>query len=288
MANPDQRTSKLIGVLLFSLCFCSHRLYRAVAEERKAVFVLSQKTAKLFFMLAKSFLAIFTSKTRIRFFGKTLGIQAEGDLPTKQEQERNAQQRPRDEMRHHQKRCEHHRIIPVIDAAARAAFIAQKPRLKGTEKEDADHIANRICKRDKQHDAVIKNIQIIKRKKDTVERKPRRSGNKGAPPSGKLGNFFLCGCEILLELLLASHAFQFRGEKPKDHLHGKDHENRAEKPRIFNQMIKMLSTARQSVVYVKPRRQEKERRTEAKLPKMHFRDAGKFVFLFYHNHTPRS
>ena len=70
---------------LFSFRFRSHRFHRAVAEESEAVFIFSQKTAKLLFMLAKSFLAIFAGKARIRFLRKTLGIQAESDLPANEE-----------------------------------------------------------------------------------------------------------------------------------------------------------------------------------------------------------
>ena len=45
-----------------------------------------------------------------------------------------------------EKRCAHHKEVPVVYAAGSAAAVLHEPGLKRAEEQDADHITNGICK----------------------------------------------------------------------------------------------------------------------------------------------
>ena len=98
---------------------------------------------QLFFMGAELFRAVFAVQVFVRRLGEALGSAVERDLPAEQQKHGHSQKRPGIETFDEEKRCEHHRVIPVIDAAGAAAFVLQEPGLERAEKQDADHIADR-------------------------------------------------------------------------------------------------------------------------------------------------
>ena len=54
-----------------------------------------------------------------------------------------------------EKRCTHHKEVPVVDAAGSAAAVLHEPGLKRAEEQDTDHITNGICKGDYDQNAFI-------------------------------------------------------------------------------------------------------------------------------------
>jgi len=122
-------------------------------------------------------------------------------------------------MRNENKGCEHHRKIPIIDPAFGTASVFHKPCLEGTEKENADHIANAVGKAYKNKNAGIDNPEEIKKTEQSVERKPRGGNGKGAFPGMPIGLGFALGLKVALELLLATHAFEPRRKKAEKHLY---------------------------------------------------------------------
>ena len=59
------------------------------------------------------------------------------------------------------KRSEHHGEIPIIYSAIGTATVSQKPRMEGTEKENADHVTYAICKAYEEENAHIEYLEII-------------------------------------------------------------------------------------------------------------------------------
>ena len=112
-------------------------------------------------MVTKLFGAILTIQTRIRFFGEAFGVEMNGELPANEKHEREEKQAPRIEARDKHERREHHREIPIIDAADCTAFILHYPRLERAEKEDAYHITDCICKADQYQYSRIDHFCIV-------------------------------------------------------------------------------------------------------------------------------
>ena len=71
-------------------------------------------------------------------------------------------------MGHEYERGEHHCEIPIVDAAIGATAVLHKPSLKGTEEEDANHIADAVGESDEYKYPRINNIKKIKRADDAV------------------------------------------------------------------------------------------------------------------------
>ena len=67
---------------------------------------------------------------------------------------------------------EHHREIPVIDTAGRAATVVHHPGLEGAEEEDADHVGDRIEQRNEHQNALIDDAQEIQGDENRVETYP--------------------------------------------------------------------------------------------------------------------
>ena len=93
---------------------------------------------KLFFVVAKLLLAIRAGKASVRFFGEALGMAKGEYFPYGKKQQRHAEQAPRIRTRDPYERRKHHRKIPIVDAAASAAFIFHEPSLKRAEKQNTD------------------------------------------------------------------------------------------------------------------------------------------------------
>ena len=175
-------------------------------------------------MMAELFLAVAAGKTFVCHLRKPFGMAICHDLPIDQQQQRQAEKRIGEPMRHKHKGGKHHRVIPVIDPTASAALVLHHPGLEGTEEQDADHITNRIRQTDQHENAGIDHARQIEDTDGAIQQKPEQQHLKDTP-SDERSMPFLGGTEIPSELLLASHAFQARGEEAQNHL---DSENRAD------------------------------------------------------------
>ena len=123
-------------------------------------------------MSAQLFPTVDTAKIFIRIFRKPLGMSVECYFPSDQERNGQYQQTPRVTPPDKKQRSKHHRIIPVVNTAAPAAFVFHQPALEGAEKQDTDQIADRIGTAEKDHDPVIDNIVHPKRTYDPVKDDP--------------------------------------------------------------------------------------------------------------------
>lgn len=99
-------------------------------------------------MQAELLTAVLARKAGIGVRGKAFGMEAKGDLPAQKQQDGHTQKRPRIKAWDKHERSKHHGKIPIIDTAIRAASVFHKPRLKRTEKQYADHIANTVSEAD--------------------------------------------------------------------------------------------------------------------------------------------
>ena len=97
--------------------------------------------------------------------------------------------------------------------------------MEWAEKQYAYHVADGICEAEQEHDALVKDIEHIKRAEGSVENYPyQRDEDRGIV----VGDLYVrsSGLYVIpLKLLLASGALIFRWEEPEDHLHGKDDPN---------------------------------------------------------------
>ena len=159
-------------------------------------------------MVAELFFAVFAGETSVGLLRKAFGVSVHSDLPSYQQSKGKPQQAPCVAVWNKHKRSKHHCKIPIVDTAGRAASVLHKPRLEGTEKEDADHITDTVCEADKDKDALIDEPKIIKRPDSTVKGKPRKSDGKCPFPRLQF-RLALPGRHIIFpELLLASGAFK--------------------------------------------------------------------------------
>mgnify|MGYP003440958300 CR=1 FL=1 len=94
-------------------------------------------------MVAQLLLTVHTGQTLVALLIKPLGMAVIDALPNDQQHQGQPQKTPCIERGDKQQRREHHGVVPVIDAAAAAAFILHKPRLEWTEKENADNVTYR-------------------------------------------------------------------------------------------------------------------------------------------------
>ena len=79
--------------------------------------------------------------------------------------------------------------------------------MKGTVKQNTDHIANTERKAYYKQYARIYDIEIIEQTENTVKGQPRRRNYKGAPPRNVQRLRPPRWLEISLKLLLTAHAF---------------------------------------------------------------------------------
>ena len=54
----------------------------------------------------------------------------------------------------------HHGKIPVVNTTGAAASVFHEPGLEWTEEQNADHVADSVCKTDEDHDTFIENLVI--------------------------------------------------------------------------------------------------------------------------------
>ena len=77
---------------------------------------------------------VFAGHEIIGVFREALGMPRECDLPPYQKKARHREQAPGIGRRHEEERREHHRKIPVVDAAGDAAAVLHHKGLEGAEK----------------------------------------------------------------------------------------------------------------------------------------------------------
>ncbi len=122
------------------------------------------------------------------------------------------------------KRCEHHGIIPVVNAAAAAAFVLHEPRLKRTEKQNTGHIADRIHQADEDQNSLVKNAREVKRADYGVKPNPNRRHQERCFCTGA-GHRFSTACrwhEVAGKLFLAAHAFKLGRKEAENHFDRKN------------------------------------------------------------------
>ena len=111
------------------------------------------------------------------------------DLPADEQRDGKYKEPPGIRFHHKEERCEHHRIIPVVDPAGTAAFIFQKPCLERAEEQDSDHVADRISATDQQHDPVIEYACQVESSEYAVKTDPDQQDQNGTVV---IGNRDLC------------------------------------------------------------------------------------------------
>ena len=109
---------------------------------------------------------------------KALGMAKKGNLPFGKDQKRCADEQVGQGMRQKQKGSAHHRVIPVVDAAARTAAVFQKPAADRAVKEDADRVADRISEEHEKEQCLVKDPRKAEDAKQSVEGDPD-GGNRG-------------------------------------------------------------------------------------------------------------
>lgn len=182
--------SKLYVLLNPSLFFI-FSIYYPVRAQLEALFILFEKMSKLNFVMAKLFLAVCTGKARVCVLGKSFGMDKDRKLPANKKQERNSEKRPRVNVFDKNEGSKHHCVIPIVDTAASAALVFHKPSLKRAEKEDTDHIADRIEKADEEKYSAINDICKIKRADRPVKQQPDERHEQGRFPRLPIGRIFI-------------------------------------------------------------------------------------------------
>ena len=134
-------------------------------------------------MSAELFGTAGTVETFIRIGGKAFGNELIGYLPAKQECYGKYQKNTCKPMSYYKnKGSKHHSKIPIVYTAVGATAVSEKYRMKGTVKENTDHIANAEHKTYYKQYTRIYYTEIIQQTKDTVKCQPRRRNYKGTPP----------------------------------------------------------------------------------------------------------
>ena len=103
---------------------------------------------------------------------------------------------------------EHHCVIPVVNAAASAAFVLHKPCLERAEKQNTYHITYGESEAYEQHYACIEYTCKIEYAEDRVKRQPTECNEYSRTILLQNDFFSSCWFEVTLKLLLTSHAFK--------------------------------------------------------------------------------
>ena len=160
------------------------------------------------------------------------------DLPSCKQDHGHDEKRPGIYPRCKKQGRKHHRIVPVKDPAGTAAFILQEPGLEGTEKKDADHVADRIRKAQQEHHPLIRKHCHVQGAYACIHHYPQQCYYHSRIivlylyliPSGR--------DVISLKLLLTAMAFKLRRKESEYHL---DHENNPDenKDQVFAPAFKI-------------------------------------------------
>jgi len=204
--------------------------------------------------------AVAAAKVGIGLFGKSLRIEEKGDLPAKEQDHRQKEQAPGIHLFHEKHGREDHGKIPVVDAAGAAALVFEQPALKWAEKENADHIADRIGTADHQHDSVVKDPVHVEQAENRIKTNPDQR-DQHRPVIILDHDICLPGPPVIArELLLTSRALQPAREKPQDHLHHKDTPQDHKNSRPVLQKIRDRPAAPQPVPDIHEQNCRKEKR----------------------------
>ena len=169
-------------------------------------------------MFAKLFGAVGAIETLVCICGKALGADLVGYFPTNEQYHGDNKEgcgEPMPENKH--KGREHHREIPVVYTAVRAAAVAQKPSVEGAEKENADHVAYAVGKADEYKYSAVEHIGHVKDTEYHIQGYPCGGAYKCTPPRNVFDLLSSRGLVITLELLLTAHAFVSGGKEAQYH-----------------------------------------------------------------------
>ena len=223
----------------------------------------------LLFVVAEFFLAVLATDALVGGFREAFGAQAEGDLPAQEQKKREGKECPSVGARNEDERCEHHREVPVIDAAIGTASVFHKPSLEGAEKQDADHIAHAVGEGDEHENACVDDVGVIQEADHRIERDPYRRHGEGAFARHKCGCAFVRRHIIARKLLLATGAFEVRREETESHFHREDHADTPKEPRGVFVAAKKSIAVLYSVDNIYDRGSEEEQRAADELDEMH-------------------
>ena len=159
-------------------------------------------------MMAKLLGAVVTAYATVGLGRKSLGMKLIGDLPTRENYSRKTEESPGVKAGHKDTRGKHHNEIPVVYSAVRAASVLHHPGLEGAEEENADHIANTVCRAYYEQNTGVDNVKEVKRAYRSVKSNPGGEHDKCALPGHKLGLCFAGGDEVRLKLLLTAGALK--------------------------------------------------------------------------------
>ena len=188
-------------------------------------------------------------------------MKAVGNLPTQKQSQCTAKQAIRIQARYKYEGSKHHSKIPVIDAAGGAAPILHKPRLEGTEEQDANDIADRIRDCDQDHDAAINPSGKVQKSENRIEDKPYDCHESRRLP-GLIGGRFLSRRLIISrKLLLTSHTLQSRREETEKHFYEKEYPSDSGQDRMLLQYVG-------SIQYVEDKNRKEQGRSQNQLDDM--------------------
>ena len=135
-------------------------------------FYLLAQMLQLLFMHAEFFGAVGAFKISVRVLGKTLGILKKRNLPPDEKRYCQEQKAPCQNASDKEQRSKHHRIIPIVYSARAAAFVFEKPGLERAEKQYTYHVTDGIRDAEQQHNALVKDVEHVKRTENCVENHP--------------------------------------------------------------------------------------------------------------------
>ena len=278
--REDKDSAPLFGgALFFVFLFFRQILYlfdHRVSLEAKSFAILAKEAAKLAFMVAELFLAMGAGEALVGLLVKALGMQMRRQLPEEEKQKRNAEKPPREIMRNEDQGREHHRIIPVVNAAAATALILHKPGLERTEEEDTDHIADRIEEADEEENSIVDHREEIQCADRAVQKDPGKRHHPNGKRTALSALRALARNIVFRKLLLASHALKRGGKEAEDHFHKDNHADKADQDHQRGMLRKLRKNDPRSAgaLYdIENQNAEKQSRSEIKLEIMQARNA---------------
>ncbi len=147
-------------------------------------------------------------------------MEVESQFPSNQKNKRSEDQRIRVIGWDKDQGSKHHGVIPIVDSAGSAAFIFQNKGLEGTEKQNTDHITNRIDESDNEKYSTVEDSCKIQTAEEKVQCTPGKKCIARTPRLCYCGIANISGRdEGFRKLFLTSHAFDTGREKAEDHFY---------------------------------------------------------------------
>ena len=168
-----------------------------------------------------------------------------GDFPVDEGGQGKSHQAPGVDTGNKDKRCEQKHAVPVVYATCCATPVFQEYFLEGTEKKDADHVANRIGGAYQNHYAVVKNTCYMQYSKDEIGHDPSQGNpwNCAVVLNDDIGFFRLH--VVLCEMLLAPATLKTRRKESEHHFHDEyDPYHRHHEGSVFQIRHKILAATK--------------------------------------------